>query len=77
QPPVDELDWAPWEQQGVEQSLSGAIVGSAITVRERLENFIERIKPDEILATAQIFDHAARVHSFEIVAEVREQLFAK
>ncbi len=76
QPPVDSMDdiWAPWERPGVEQALSGAIVGSPQTVQRGLREFLARTRPDEVLATASIFDHEARRRSFEIVAEVREQL---
>jgi hypothetical protein len=35
-----------------------------------LEAFVARHQPDEIMATAQIFDHAARLRSFEILAEI-------
>jgi len=31
-------------------------------------DFIDRYKPDEIIATSQIFDHAARLKSFEILS---------
>jgi hypothetical protein len=37
-----------------------------------LGTLIQRTGADEIIATAQIFDHAARLHSFEIVAEIFE-----
>ncbi|MEO8207143.1 MAG: LLM class flavin-dependent oxidoreductase [Chthoniobacterales bacterium] len=76
QPPVEKMDWTPWEQQSMEGLLAGVILGSRATVYTQLKNFIEKIMPDEILVTAQIFDHAARVRSFEIVAEVRDRLFA-
>jgi len=56
------------------QALSCAVVGSPQTVREGLEAFIERTGADELMVTAQIFDHAARVRSFEILAEVHREL---
>jgi hypothetical protein len=43
-------------------------------VRAGLERFVARHKPDEIMVTAQIFDHAARVRSFEIAAAARDEL---
>lgn len=54
--------------------LSVAIVGSPQTVKTRLQDFVRRTGADEIIVTAQIHDHAARLRSFEIVAQVREQL---
>src|SRR3546814_5957998 len=62
-PPVDSMDglWAPHEQAMVAQALSCAVVGSPDTVRQGLEAFVDRTGADEIMATAQIWDHAARV----------------
>jgi hypothetical protein len=43
-------------------------------VRRGLEAFIARTGADEIMVTSQIFDHAARLRSFEITAEARDEL---
>lgn len=78
-PPVDSMEglWAPHEQAMVAQALSCAVVGSPETVRAGLKSFIERTGADEIMATAQIYDHTARVHSFEILADARDRLAAE
>jgi len=52
--------------------LASAVVGGPETVRQGLEAFIARHRPDEVIVTSQIYDHAARVRSYEILAEVRE-----
>jgi alkanesulfonate monooxygenase SsuD/methylene tetrahydromethanopterin reductase-like flavin-dependent oxidoreductase (luciferase family) len=52
------------------------VVGDADSVREGLDAFIARHRPDELLITANVFDHAARRHSFEIAAAVRAPLNA-
>jgi luciferase family oxidoreductase group 1 len=72
QPPVDSMDglWTPAEQAGVERSLAYAIVGSRETVARGLDQFVAQTRADEVMVTAQIYDHAARVRSYEIVAEV-------
>jgi luciferase family oxidoreductase group 1 len=72
QPPVDTMDglWTPAEQAGVEHSLACAIVGSPEAVRRGLEGFVAQTGVDEVMVTAQIYDHAARVRSYEMVAEV-------
>jgi len=79
QPPVDSMDgrWTADEEAYVQHQLSGSIVGSPETVRLGIEVLLEETGVDEILATAQIFDHAARRHSFEIVADVRRQLMER
>lgn len=56
------------------QALSCAIIGSPATVKQGLEAFVERTGADELMVTAQVFDHAARVRSFEILADVQRAL---
>jgi alkanesulfonate monooxygenase SsuD/methylene tetrahydromethanopterin reductase-like flavin-dependent oxidoreductase (luciferase family) len=46
------------------------VAGSPDTVRRGLQAFVERTGADEIIVTGQIFDHAARLRSFRIMAEV-------
>jgi luciferase family oxidoreductase group 1 len=72
QPPVDSMDglWTPAEKAGVEHSMAYALVGSPQTVGRGLERFVAQTGADEVMVTAQIYDHAARVRSYEIVAEV-------
>ena len=55
-------------------ALSCAAVGDRDVVRAGLEAFIARTQADEIIVTAQIFDHQARLKSFEIAAEVHAGL---
>jgi luciferase family oxidoreductase group 1 len=75
-PPVDDIGpyLSPREQAMVAHALSCAIVGSPETVRRGLTAFMTRTGADELMITAQIFDHAARLRSFEIVAEVRDEM---
>jgi luciferase family oxidoreductase group 1 len=71
-PPVDSLDdlWSPAERAGVEHALRYAIVGGPETVRRGLRAFVSETGVDELMITAQIHDHAARLRSYEIVADV-------
>jgi len=75
-PPIDDIEsfWTPLEKSGVEQALACSVVGDERTVREGVAAFIERHKPDELLITANVFDHAARVRSFEIAAQACREL---
>ncbi len=50
-------------------ALSCSVVGGPQAVREGLRDFQARTGADEIIVTAQIFDHAARLRSYEILAE--------
>jgi len=77
-PPIDNIEnyWTPTEKFGVQQALACAVVGSADTVKDGIEAFVERHRPDELMITANVFEHEARCRSFAIVAEVRERLLA-
>ena len=74
QPPVDTMDdrWSALERHQVEQALRQAIVGGPPRVKERLARFIAATAADELLLTAHIHDHAARLRSYEIVASLRD-----
>jgi len=58
----------------LDQVLSCSAVGSPQTVRATLQQFLQRTGADELMLTAQIFDHKARLRSFEIAAEIRDSL---
>jgi len=53
----------------VGHALREAIVGSPATVKRGISAFLERTGVDELMVTGAIFDHAARLHSFELVAQ--------
>jgi luciferase family oxidoreductase group 1 len=59
----------PAEKAGVDRALACAVVGAPETVRAGIAAFVERHRPDELLLTANIFDHAARVRSFELAIQ--------
>jgi luciferase family oxidoreductase group 1 len=75
-PPVDSTEgmFADFEEAMLERALACSFVGSKETVTRELGEFLASKAPDEIIVTAQIFDHAARVRSFEILADVRAEL---
>jgi luciferase family oxidoreductase group 1 len=77
-PPIDNIEnfWTPTEKFGVEHALACAVIGNADTVQEGIAAFIARHRPDELMITANVFDHEARCRSYAIVAEVRERLAA-
>ena len=60
------------EQAMLEQVLSCSAIGAPATVRRALDDFIARTGADELMITSQIFDHAARLRSYEITAAVRD-----
>ncbi|GLQ52018.1 LLM class flavin-dependent oxidoreductase [Dyella flava] len=78
-PPIDNIESyaAPAERYSVDHALACAVVGSADTVREGLAAFIERHRPDELMLTANIFDHAKRKRSFELAMQACESFVVK
>jgi luciferase family oxidoreductase group 1 len=56
------------ERAILDQTLSASIVGTPEMVRQELDEFVPRTGADELMVTSQIFDHAARLRSFEITA---------
>ncbi len=79
QPPVDTMEgrWSPAEQAHIDRMTRISVVGSAATVRRGLEILIDATDADELMLTGQIFDHAARLRSFEIVSQVHETMAAE
>jgi hypothetical protein len=58
----------------VDEALAVTAVGSPESVRSALRGFVARWGPDELILTGQIHDHAARLRSFAIAAEVLAEL---
>lgn len=57
------------ERAMLEQVLACSAIGSPAVVRAALNAFVARTTADELIITSQIFDHAARLHSYEIAAD--------
>lgn len=76
QPPVDDLQEQlhPMERLMLDEALACSAAGSPETVRAGIQAFIDRTGADELMLTSQIFDHAARLRSYEIAAEIRESI---
>ncbi|MDB5988323.1 MAG: luciferase [Nevskia sp.] len=75
-PPVASMDgrWSEFEQLGVQQALRCSVIGAPATVERGIAAFIERHRPDELLISGLMFDHQARLRSFEIAAQARDAL---
>jgi luciferase family oxidoreductase group 1 len=75
-PPLDSMDghWSPMERAGVEQALAFSVVGTPDIVERRLKALIAETEADELMLTAQIYDHGARLRSFEIAADARGRI---
>ena len=74
-PPIDDIEsyWTPIERAQASARLAMSFVGSHETIRRGLAEFVELTGVDEIIVASMIYDHAARVHSYEILADVIAQ----
>lgn len=70
-PPVEgyEENLDPRFVPSIRAALSCSAVGDKATIRKQMDAFVERTSVDELMVTAQIFDHQARLHSFKLLAE--------
>lgn len=74
-PPVDSMDniWSEPERAAIVQMAKYSFVGDPGNVFNKLSAFLEQTGVDEIMVTSHIFDHQARLHSYEILAEIRKR----
>lgn len=72
QPPVDSMDgiWNDQEREAVSSMLAYSFIGSRETVREELSAFVEQTQVNEIMVTANVYDQAARLNSYQIISEL-------
>lgn len=61
-------------REAINHALTISAVGNPDEVREQLRALIDSYKPDEVILTGQIHDHDARLRSFEIAADVMQDL---
>ena len=69
-PPIDDIEtfWSPLEKARASQMLARSVIGSPDTVRAGIAAFVAETKVDEIMIVSDVYDHAARLRSFEIIA---------
>ena len=69
--PIDDIEafWRPHEKSGVERALACSVLGDVDDVAQGLADFVTRHRPDELLLTANLYDHTARLRSFELAAQ--------
>jgi luciferase family oxidoreductase group 1 len=69
-PPIDDIDayWTPEEELRATTMLSCSFVGTRDKVREELAAFARELKLDEVIVASAIYDHAARLRSYELLA---------
>jgi luciferase family oxidoreductase group 1 len=75
-PPIDDIDsyTVPVERAMLDQTLSCSFVGAPETVALGLQSFLDSTQADELIATGHIYDHTARLRSFELLSHLRETI---
>jgi len=74
QPPIDDIEtyWSPLEKAQAMRMLARSIVGSRDTVRAGIEALVAETAADELIVVSDVYDHAARLRSFELIAQVAD-----
>lgn len=74
--PLPTMDgyWSPSEKAQASAMLACSFVGSPDTVRRGLEGFLARTGADELMVASAIFEHSARLRSYELLAQVRDSM---
>ncbi len=75
-PPVASMDglWSPAERDGVERMLAVSAVGSPTTVAQQLRSLLAQTQANELIVAGAMHNHAARLHSYALLAGVKDQL---
>lgn len=70
QPPIDDIEeyWTPMEKARISQMLSRSIVGAPPAIRAGITALVEETAADELIVVSDVYEHAARLHSFELIS---------
>ena len=76
QPPVDNMDnlWSEGERAAAQQMLQLSFIGSKATIKSKLKEFREKTGMNEIMIISNIFDQKAKLHSYQLFAEVMKEI---
>jgi luciferase family oxidoreductase group 1 len=71
QPPIDDIEsyWSPMEKAQAQRMLARSIIGSPATVRTGLDALVAETGADELIVVSDVYEHSARLRSFELIAE--------
>ncbi len=75
QPPIEDIEryWTQPEKLQVSGMLACSFAGSKATIADRLQEFVQATGADELIISAPIFEHEARVRSYELLSELRAE----
>ena len=72
QPPVESMEgiWTEYEQAHLNQMLAISFIGSPAAIKKDMEELLDQSQVDEVMAISNIYDHQARLHSYDLFAEL-------
>jgi luciferase family oxidoreductase group 1 len=75
QAPVEDLDeyWDGSERYAVQQMFRYAFAGSPVTIKNSLQEFIDQTQVDELMIVSHIYDHTARLRSYELLSRLKQE----
>jgi luciferase family oxidoreductase group 1 len=75
-PPVGTMDhiWSAHERETVNHMLAYSFIGGPASIKKKMQSFLEQTGVDEVMATSHIFDHSARMHSYQVFADVIKEI---
>ena len=71
QAPVDNMEdvWDAFEEAQASQMLTCTFIGSKETIQTDLQSFLDQTQVNEVMVSSHIYDHAAKLKSYQIVSE--------
>jgi luciferase family oxidoreductase group 1 len=74
-PPVDDIEsfWSPIEKEQVSTMLTCSFYGSPATIKSKLTTLMEDTEADELMVVAAVWDHQARIRSFELLVQAMDE----
>ena len=71
QPPIDDIEtyWSPMEKAQAGRMLARSIIGAPATVKAGLAALVAETAADELIVVSDVYDHALRLRSFELIAQ--------
>jgi len=71
-PPIDDIEayWSPAEKTQAQRMLKCSFAGSPATLRGHLQDFFAKTGVDELMVATAVYNHAARLQSYELLAEI-------
>ena len=70
-PPIDDIEsyWSPMEKAQAMQMLARSIIGTPDSVRAGIDALVDETGADELMIVSDVYDHAARLRSYRLIAE--------